>query len=83
MLRSAPDKSTLTPLHVHFVTFALQAKAYRLAEEILQYEVYDVDHAKSYRLTATDVLLYHYYAGMLYAGLHQWNAALLKWKMVC
>jgi COP9 signalosome complex subunit 3 len=75
------DPNTLTPVHTEFTKLALHAKAYANALSVLDRDIFDADHASESQLTITDVLLFHYYGGMLYAGLGQWEKAVKMWKM--
>lgn len=67
--------NVLTPIHATFVQLCLHAKAYTRAAAVLDTPIYDVGVARESGITVAEVLLYHYYGGMVYCGLKRWRDA--------
>ena len=63
-----------TEFHTLFVKECLIEKTFRVALDVL---VMDLDHydTKKFMITAQDILMYHYYSGLLWAGLKEWSKA--------
>lgn len=72
--RFAAHAGHLTPLHHMFLRACLQAKLYKKALELLDMPLTDVEPVCDTRIQ--DFLLYHYYAAMIYEGVHMHARAL-------
>lgn len=70
-----PSPSHFTPLHAECLKLCLVAKAYHAAEPILAQELRHVSK-KETELVPRDLLLFHYYAGMVEVGLKRYRSAL-------
>ena len=69
-----PTPGAITPIHADFFQACLLAKCYSAAEEVLNEDLYSVDPGTT-GVTATDILLYCYYGGMLETGRRRYTRA--------
>lgn len=69
-----PSPSHFTPLHAEFLKVCLLAKCYSAAQPILDQELLHVDREATL-VVPRDLLLYHYYAGMVQTGLKRYQSA--------
>lgn len=69
-----PTTSHFTPLHAECLKVCLLAKMYSAALPLLAQELLQVDRDATL-VTPRDLLLFHYYAGMIYTGLKRYKAA--------
>lgn len=70
-----PEPGAICPAHADLLQCCLLAKCYSAAGDILAEDPISVD-PQATAVTATDVLLYCYYGGMLLTGLRQYTRAL-------
>jgi len=70
-----PTPSHFTPLHAEFLKACLLAKCYSAAQPILDQELMHVDREATL-VVPRDLLLCHYYAGMIHTGLKRYQSAL-------
>ncbi|KAK9369920.1 hypothetical protein V1509DRAFT_617930 [Lipomyces kononenkoae] len=73
-LSFSPAHDTLSPAHALFLIQALKAKQYKLALQLLKYDVDKFDSA--YALTYQDHLRFHYYGAMVLIGMKQYEKAI-------
>ena len=69
-----PSITHFTPLHAELLKVCLLSKCYSAAKQTLSMELLHVDKDATL-VTPRDLLLYHYYAGMVYTGLKQYRQA--------
>jgi COP9 signalosome complex subunit 3 len=79
VVTESPNANTLTPLHADFAVLCLKAKQYDLAAKVFNTPIYEVDGKNG--LTPQDYLSYHYYAGMVFIGVKQFEKALECFQM--
>lgn len=75
IVRFRPSADHLTPLHADYLCICLKAMNYKAAEQLLKDKILDID-PPSTAVTPKDMLLYHYYGGMVYVGLKKFKEAL-------
>jgi len=80
LLKFQPSPEHLTPLHADFMQVCLVSKCYHAALPILQQEILEVNPAAS-ALVPRDLLLYFYYAGMVYVGLKKYREAIDSFQL--
>ncbi|KAK9363369.1 hypothetical protein V1504DRAFT_385686 [Lipomyces starkeyi] len=73
-LSFSPSHDTLSPAHALFLIQALKAKQYKLALQLLKYDVDKFDSA--YGLTYQDHLRFHYYGAIVFIGMKQYEKAI-------
>ncbi|KAJ8104191.1 hypothetical protein POJ06DRAFT_14927 [Lipomyces tetrasporus] len=73
-LSFSPIHDILSPAHPLFLIQALKAKQYKLALQLLKYDVDKFDSA--YGLTYHDHLRFHYYGAMVFIGMKQYQKAI-------
>ncbi|KXS15598.1 hypothetical protein M427DRAFT_69954 [Gonapodya prolifera JEL478] len=73
-VHSANTDAVLTPCHAWLLRAAIQAKMYRQALPCVSRHVSHFDPALECRIQ--DFLSYHYYAGIVFAGLKKWPQSL-------
>ncbi|KAK9374133.1 uncharacterized protein V1513DRAFT_446762 [Lipomyces chichibuensis] len=73
-LSFSPSHDMLSPAHALFLIQALKAKQYKLALQLLKYDVDKFDSA--YGLTYQDHLRFHYYGAMVFIGMKQYEKAI-------
>jgi len=73
-----PNLETLTPAHTEFLRVCLKAKAYHLAERVLDQPIYDiaVSNSNCPQMTPQSFLAYFYYGSLVRIGLKQFSHAL-------
>ena len=69
-----PSAAHFTPIHADFMRICLLSKCYVAAQPLLDQELLQVDKEGTL-VTPRDLLLYHYYAGMVQVGLKRFRAA--------
>jgi len=69
-----PSPSHFTPLHAELLKVCLLSKCYSAARPLLKQELLHVDRDATL-VTPRDLLLHHYYAGMVETGLKSYRAA--------
>jgi len=69
-----PSPSHFTPLHAELLKVCLLSKCYFAARPLLKQELLHVDRDATL-VTPRDLLLHHYYAGMVATGLKDYRAA--------
>jgi len=69
----------LTPVHSDFALIALKAKHYDVAAKVLSIPIFEVDSKNG--LNAQDYLQFHYYAGMIFIGVKEFEKALESFQM--
>ncbi|RUS15039.1 hypothetical protein BC937DRAFT_92975 [Endogone sp. FLAS-F59071] len=79
--RFAPTSVHLTTLHAKFIKTCILYKHYKDALAVLDNDIEEVD-AQKLSVTIEDVLLYHYYGGMVYIGMKQFERALEFFSLV-
>jgi hypothetical protein len=80
LARFAAYDNMFWPVHLDFVKAALSARDYVGGTAVLlDITLYDVARGSAPR----DVLLYHYYAGLLLCGAERWSLAVGMFKTVC
>ena len=70
-----PSAAHFTPLHAECLKVCLLAKCYWAAQPLLDQELLQVDREATL-VTPRDLLLYHYYAGMVQTGLKRYKSAI-------
>jgi len=70
-----PTPAHFTPLHAEFMKVCLLAKCYSAAQPLLDQELTQVDKDAT-GVTPRDLLLFHYYAGMVHVGLKHFQSAI-------
>ncbi|KAK9240606.1 hypothetical protein V1525DRAFT_353046 [Lipomyces kononenkoae] len=73
-LSFSPEHDTLSPAHALFLIQALKAKQYKLALQLLKYDVDKFDSA--YATAYQDHLRFHYYGAMVLIGMKQYEKAI-------
>ena len=76
-----PSPSHFTPLHAELLKVCLLSKCYYAARPILKQELLHVDREATV-VSPRDLLLYHYYAGMVETGLKSYKAA-VQYFILC
>jgi len=76
-----PNTEALTPVHTDFLQACLLAKCYHAALPVLEEEIFDVNSDVT-SVTPRDMLLYYYYGGLVYTGVHEFKKALDCFRMV-
>lgn len=79
--RLAPSKHHLTPLHWMYVQLCIVTKHYRKALELVEEMIFDIDPSTT-GVECEDVLLYHYYSGIVFIANNKFNEALHFFKVV-
>jgi COP9 signalosome complex subunit 3 len=69
-----PTPAHFTPIHAEFMRVVLLSRCYTAAQPVLDQELLQVDKDRT-GCSPRDLLLYHYYAGMVLCGLKQFNRA--------
>ena len=69
-----PTPAHFTPIHADFMRACLLSKCYAAAQPLLEQELLQVDKEATH-VTPRDLLLYHYYAGMVQVGLKRFKSA--------
>lgn len=69
-----PTPAHFTPIHAEFMRVVLLARCYTAAQPVLDQELLQVDKDRT-GCSPRDLLLYHYYAGMVLCGLKKFNLA--------
>mmetsp|Transcript_4763 Transcript_4763/g.14377 ORF Transcript_4763/g.14377 Transcript_4763/m.14377 type:complete len:330 (+) Transcript_4763:453-1442(+) len=67
-----PSPAHFTPIHAEFMRMALLARCYSAAKPILEQDLLQVDKEHT-GCSPRDLLLYHYYAGMVLCGLKKFK----------
>ena len=70
-----PSPAHFTPMHADFLRMCLLAKTYHAAAPVLADDLLQVDKEAT-GVTPRDLLLYHYYAGMVHVGGKRFKAAI-------
>jgi len=70
-----PSPAHFTPLHAEFMKVCLLSKCYFAAQPLLDQELLQVDKEATL-VTPRDLLLYHYYAGMIEIGHKRFKSAI-------
>jgi COP9 signalosome complex subunit 3 len=77
-----PGPTHFTPLHAEFLKVCILSKTYSAALPMLQQPLLQVD--KSATLVAPrDLLLYHYYGGIIHIGFKQFKQAMESFVLCC
>jgi len=69
-----PSPEHLTPFHADYLMICLKAKNFRLASNLVDQKILDIQPELT-GLTPTDMLLYYFYGGNVYVGLKQFVKA--------
>ena len=69
-----PTPAHFTPVHADFMRVCLLSKCYAAAQPLLEQELLQVDKEATH-VTPRDLLLYHYYAGMVQVGMKRFKSA--------
>ena len=69
-----PSVAHFTPIHADFMRICLLSKCYVAAQPLLDQELLQVDKEGTH-VVPRDLLLYHYYAGMVEVGLKRFRSA--------
>jgi len=78
-LTESGGQHTLTSLHADLAVICLKSKHYDYAAKLFSTAIYEVDAKNG--LTPQDYLAYHYYAGMIFIGVKQFEKALECFQM--
>lgn len=70
-----PTPRHFTPLHAEFAKCCLLARCYLAAAPLLSQDLISVEKEATH-LAPRDLLLWHYYAGMLHVGMHEYKLAI-------
>jgi len=73
-----PNLETLTPAHTEFLRVCLKAKAYHLAERVLDQPIYDISLSTSNcpHMTPQSFLAYFHYGALVRIGMKQFDKSL-------
>jgi len=73
-----PNTETLTPVHAEFLRVCLKAKAYHLAERILDQPIFDISLSSNNptQMTPQSFLCYFYYGALIRIGMKKYSQAL-------
>ena len=75
-----PAPTHFTPLHAELLKCCLLSKCYYAAKPVLEQELMHVDREATL-VTPRDLLLYHYYAGMVLTGLKSYRDAVERFTL--
>ncbi|CAG8475167.1 6505_t:CDS:10 [Ambispora gerdemannii] len=81
IIKFAPSRNHLTNLHQFFLKECLLSKFYTQALPILEQDITEIEH-QLMGINYLDHLLYHYYGGMVYIGLKNYDRALYFFRLV-
>ena len=70
-----PTPSHFTPLHAEFLKVCILSKCYFAAQALLEHDLLQVDRDATL-VAPRDLLLYHYYGGIVQTGLKQYRSAI-------
>lgn len=77
-----PGPTHFTPLHAEFLKVCILAKTYTAAVPMLQQPLLQVDKAAT-MVAPRDLLLYHYYAGLVHIAFKQFKQAMQSFILCC
>ncbi|CAG8541887.1 2211_t:CDS:10 [Ambispora leptoticha] len=81
IIKFAPSRNHLTNLHQFFLKECLLSKVYTQALPILDQDITEIEPQLT-GINYLDHLLYHYYGGMVYIGLKNYDRALYFFRLV-